>query len=318
MIGLSRAIIAVLCVFALPWSLSCTAQDIPVVRTVVFSNGKIPFRLKSAEAKSNYAAVCKGNICYCDSDVEYVQIESGAATQAIAAINTQLKKDAQSPRCKYLDAVDTVKEQVTYLSRHFLSVVEHVESVAWTASGSCHGHSSVHTFDLISGKEYHLGDIISASSVPAVRAFLPEAVVRGYELQLDEEIRADLRENSLPHDPQLTNYKHYAEPPADRNRDLESARKAVQSLSDGDILNEPFFLKDHQAYLNVEGYYFSCAAGEFRPAEIPNEIITLLALHDELTAVKSGLKNGEVAGTAEHAGATAEEQRKDKPSRHGL
>ena len=280
-IAVSRLSIVVLGIFALPCLLPSTAQDTPVVRRVVFSKGTIPFRLKSAEAKSNYAAVCKGNICYCDSDVEYVQIESGAGSRAMAAINHQLKADAQSTRCKYLDAVDTVNEKVTYLSRHFLSVVEHAVSIQWTASGSCHGKSAVHTFDLISGKEYHLGDIIKVSSVPALRSLLPEAVVRGYEQQLDEEILAN-------HDPQLSNYKHYVEAPADRSRDLESARKAVQSLSDGDILNEPFFLKDHHAYLSVEGYYFSCAAGEFRPAEIPNEFIALLALHDELTGVKSG------------------------------
>jgi len=287
-IALSRVIIAVLCIFALRPLLSSTAQNTPVVRTVVFSKGKIPFRLKPAEAKSSYAAVCKGNVCYCDSDVQYVQIESGAGTQAIAAINRQLRSDAQSPRCKYLDAVDTVKEQVTYLSRHFLSVVEHAVSMEWMAGGSCHGYSAVRTFNLISGKEYHLGDMIKESSIPAIRALLPEAVVRGYEQQLDEEILADFRENSLPRDPQPNNYKHYVEPPADRNRDLESARKAVQSLSDDDILKEPFFLKDHHAYLNVEGYYFSCAAGEFRPAEIPNEFIALLALHDELTTAKPG------------------------------
>ena len=151
-------------------------------------------------------------------------------------------------------------------------------------AGSCHGGSAVHTFDLISGKEYHLNDIIRASSVPALRALLPEAVVRGYEQQLDDEILAGLKKDSLPHDPRLNNYKHYVESPADRNRDLGVTQKAVQSLSDGDILDEPFFMKDHHAYLNVEGYYFSCAAGEFRPAEIPSEFITLLALHDELTA----------------------------------
>jgi hypothetical protein len=283
---LADLIIATLWIFALPCLLSSTAQNIPVVRTVVFSKGKIPFRLKPAEANSTYATVCESDICYCDSDVEYVQIESGAGSHAIAAINRQLKTDAKSPRCKYLDAVDTVREQVTYLSRHFLSVVEQAESMQWTASGSCHGHSAVRTFELTGGKEYRLGQIIGASSLPAVRALLPEAIVRGYEQQLDEEILASDKENLLPRDQQLNNHKHYVEPPTDRNRDLESARKTVQSLSDGDILEEPFFLKDHHVYLNIEGYYFSCAAGEFRPAEIPNEFISLQPLHDELTAVK--------------------------------
>lgn len=166
--------------------------------------------------------------------------------------------------------------------------MEHAESIQWTAGGSCHGSSVVHTFDLISGYEYRLGGILSASSIPAIRALLPEAVVRGYEGQMDQQIFASLKQDMPLGSPQLNNYRHYVEPPADRNRDLESARKAVQSLSDADMLNEPFFVKGQHVYLNVEGYYLSCAAGEFRPAELPNDLITLPALHAELTVLKSG------------------------------
>lgn len=93
---LLRAALAGLCIFALPGILSSGPEDTPVVRTIVVSKGEIPFRLKPAQAKSNYAAACKGDLCYCQADIEYLQIENSAALQPITAINRRLQADAQS------------------------------------------------------------------------------------------------------------------------------------------------------------------------------------------------------------------------------
>lgn len=260
----SRVKSSVFCVLALPFLLSPGVQTTPVLKTIVASKGKVAFQLKPSDDDSYFLTACKEHICYCDSDIEYVRIVSGVDVQVKTALNRQLKAYSDSAGCKYLDAIDSVTERVSYVSSRFLSIEEHSVSLAYKAGGSCHARSLVHTFDLRSGKEYLLGDVISSSSLSAVRAMLPEAIVREFE-------------------------RHHeggsvAESPEDRKEHLESARKAVESLSDRDILNEPVFLKNQHVAVNVEGYYFSCAAGEFWPAEIPMDLITLPALHDELSA----------------------------------
>jgi hypothetical protein len=176
-------------------------------------------------------------------------------------INRRLKSDADNTRCGYLDAADSMHQEVTHLSSRFVSVVVRSYSQLLGTGGGCHGSSAVHTYDLRSGKEYVLADIVSKSSLRGLRATMPASIVAERNRRMDET---------------------YVEPKEDLEQDLKRTREALASESDADLTAEKIFVEKDRVFINVRGYYFSCAGGDFHPAEIPRPLITSRSIRREL------------------------------------
>lgn len=265
--------------FLLCLSTSAWSQTAIAYKTVMLSKGHIQFSLKT-EDREQYAYSCPAGVCTCESDVEYIQLVPATRNSAVNSINHQLRLHASTVKCQYLDARDSVHEKVTHLSRHFVSVVEEFWSQQIDTGGSCHGSSTVHTFDLTSGREYTLADLISPSSLSRLRSSLPASLVAEQNRQVNEQRYETFKADATAE--MINRYKPYVEPPAEAERDLSQAEDQIESMNDQQLLTMPIFLKDRHVYINVEGYYFSCAEGSFHPAEIPVQLITLPSLRQEM------------------------------------
>ncbi len=276
-IGLNRMIRLTLAVLYL--AAYSYAETAPTYETVVLSKGRINFPLRPADREAN-GQYCPRNMCACDSDVSYIRVSTRSASKAVTMINRELKAEASRVRCVYPDATDTMRQEVTHLSARFLSVVERSYSQQIGTGGSCHGSSAVHTFDLSTGGEYLLTDIIGRSSLANLRSTLPDSIVREHNRQDEEQSEEEDKANApsgYPHTP-------YVEPPEDFARDLKSAREGVASLGDEQLLRSSIFIQKSRVFINVGGYYLSCAAGSFHPAEIPASLITLPVIRKELVS----------------------------------
>lgn len=264
----------VLAIFVMQVMASAVAQTAPTARTVVLSKRSFHYPMKLAD-RDQYVRYCPQSVCTCESDIEYVRLLGTANTDALNLINRRLRSDAERLSCKYRDQTDLMHQRVTYLSNHLFSVIEQWYSQMTATGGSCHGSSATHTFDVATGKEYVLGDIIGKGSVSELRSNLSASMVAGLQRQKDEQAYESLKGAAWgPDDPLLKNFKPLPEPPKDREQDLATARQALTQLTDEELLAASLFIENGHVFIDIEGYYFSCAEGSFHPAEIPSALIT--------------------------------------------
>ena len=255
---------------------SAYAQVVPTYETVVLSHGDVKFPMQPPD-KEQYERYCPLDVCTCESDVSYVRLRAPANSNALALINRALKAEASKVQCTYPDATDSMQQEITHLSARFVSVVERSYSQQIATGGSCHGSSAVHTFDLSSGKEYVLAEIISRLSLASLRSTLPTSIVKEHNRQEDEFAEAEEKANSLSH------HTPPVESPENLARDLKSARAGLAALRDEQLLTSPIFIQRGRVFINIEDYLFGCVGGPFHPAEVPTSLIALPLLRQELT-----------------------------------
>ena len=261
---------------ALGTALLASAQSALTYKSMVLSKGHVDFKLQPDD-KGEYAQFCPSGVCTCTSDIDYVQLVGAESARPLALINKQLKADVSQSGCKYLDAVDTAHETVSYISDHFVSVVEQFVSRGIDAGGSCHGSSVVHTFDLRTGKELFVGDLISTSGLSSLKAGLASSIVTEHLRQSERDFDKEVNTNSgKPRVP-------FVLPFEERERMFKLASREVESYTDSKLQAEKFFIEDDRVFINAEGYYLSCADGPFHPAEIPTSLISLPSLKREIS-----------------------------------
>lgn len=233
-------------ILLLPGILPCAAQTIPRYAPVVVLRGEIAERSDS---------VCRNSVCVCHADISYLRFYGIPKPAQLAAINKQMRADASEVKCARQTRYATVEQRVTHASANYLSVIEDLMVLDWGQNGSCHGYHLIHTFKLTTGKEVHLSDVILPSSLPKLRLLWPDSL-------LQRNHRDD------PH----------TASPSDGNR----SREAVASKDDHQLLNSTIFMQDGHAYLDFGEFIFSCADGNFQPAEIPASFITDADLLNDL------------------------------------
>ncbi len=256
---------------------SAKSQTIPKYENIILSEGDIVFRLRPAD-KEYSERFCPSDRCVCESELEYVRITS--VSQGVRLINRRLRADAEKARCTYLQGLASMDQEVTHLSSHSVSIVEISESESLGANGSCHQAVAVHTYELATGKEYLLGDIISPSSLSQLRLSLPASVAAEHNRQANESAYEQWKANTPPG--WKNAYKPYLEPAEDLAHEEQEARRKLDSLSDQDLLNAAIFIKNNHLFININDYIFGCAGGMFHPAEIPASLITLPSIQREL------------------------------------
>jgi hypothetical protein len=247
---------ALLTIFVLQSAASAAPPSPPAYESVVLSEGDIHFDLDPAD-REEYASLCPRNICTCKSDIQYLRLLLPSHSIARDSINRQLKSHASD--CHYLDAVASLEQEVTHLSTRVVSVVERSYSQQLGTGGSCHGSSAVHTFDLNTGKEYRLEDIIDKASLGSLRKTLPDSIVTERNRRMNDDS---------------------VEPHEDFQRDLKVAREALESIGDSQLMESTFFVENERVFIDVAGYYFGCVGGIFHPAEIPASQITPSMRHE--------------------------------------
>jgi hypothetical protein len=72
------------------------------------------------------------------------------------------------------------------------------------------------------------------------------------------------------------------EPAEDFVRDVETARRKLDSLSDQDLLKAAIFIKNNHVLVNIDDCIFGCVGGMFHPADVPASLITLPSIQGEL------------------------------------
>jgi hypothetical protein len=233
----------------------------PGYKTIVLSKGNVDFHLKRGD-QEEWGRYCPSGICTCKADLRYV----GIAT--LTPVNQLLKDEVEKTRCRYLDAISTARQKVTYISGNLVSVVSRTYSLQFSAGGSCHSGASVHTFNLSTGKEYVLADIVDNWSLKDLRAGLPPSLVTEHIKQQDEEDLEEEKNNGGP--PANPAIRH---PAIQRPHELEIAAHEIENLSDEQLLSHNFFIQNKQVFIDIAGYYFSCAEGVFHPAMIPAKFV---------------------------------------------
>jgi len=252
---------------------------VPGYSSLILAKGKVAYRLKPSDriASDQY---CSDGVCTCDSDIQYIQIH------APTPVNSFLKNEAARTRCRYADLNSITHQSVTSISRNLVSVISHFFSLPLGAGGSCHSGAQVHTFNLRTGREYILTDIVDPSALFQIRAALPASIVAEHYKQEDKraaEAWQEEKAHSIRPSPSTT-FHGTAEQQA---RDLEIAESEIDNLSDLQILKHQFFVQNKQVFIDISGYYFSCAEGAFHPAMIPQKLIKSAWLQQELATPKA-------------------------------
>ena len=162
----------------------------------------------------------------CNADVSTVVI-SGASS-SIIRINRTLRDFAEQARCTHDQDISDLIPKVTYISPEAVSLSFERTEYGKGANGSCHTHSEYLNFDLESGVQYRLPDILRSDAFP--------------------KIRQDILTSFLK-DPGIN-------------------QKDLGELLDREFWAMGFFIKDHKLYVDLDSYLKSCVEGPFFPVEI--------------------------------------------------
>lgn len=135
--------------------------------------------------------------------MQYIQLAGNQQNRGgLNLINRKLSSEASKALCKYLDSIDMLHQRVTFLSDRLVSFVEESYSARLGADRSCHCSSNVHRFDLPTGKEYFLADILGESSLSKLRSIMPASIAADRKRQEDApafKVSRELHYPATPH-----------------------------------------------------------------------------------------------------------------------
>lgn len=214
--------------------------------------GEIAFKLTAKDLASGmaYEDECPGKTCYCDADVDKVQLTANDA--ATKKINQSLAAQA-APFCAVSLQSSASTSRVTFINGDFVSVVSDQLAMPRGGGGSCHGKTVAGTYDRQSGAELQLKDVVKPADMPAVANLLAQSI-----------ITAQMRRDPEP----LTSEAEIAKGLAQKNGKLG------------------LFIDNGRLMVQVDQFLFSCADGHSFPAQLPTKFVTNEKLRNLLSASK--------------------------------
>ena len=162
----------------------------------------------------------------CEADVSTVVI--AGADPGIERVNRAVRDLAEQARCTHDQDISYFIPKVTYISADAVSISMEITDYGRGANGSCHTRNKYLNFDLASGRQYRLPDILRSDAFPRIR----------------QDILAHFR------------------------KDSEIPLDLLTDLLDRDFWAMGVFIKDHKLYVDMGNYLKSCVDGPFFPVEI--------------------------------------------------
>ena len=224
------------------------------------------------DLEEEYRIYCPEKVCQCEADVRYISFKEDKQNPfSLKSINDLLKASAKKRLCNDTISYTSTVPKVTSHSPGFISIFATGHITSTGGNGSCHGANEARTFNTKTGKELFLKDIVDISRLKEIRAALAKTVVGHAHKTLKDEY--PFAEKSIA--------------------DVEKivADSLSQFVSDDELLKTGFYIEDGKVFVNTEQYYFSCAAGNIYPGELPVEFVKDKELLAELSFVQKAISH---------------------------
>lgn len=174
----------------------------------------------------------------CESDVRYPVLTG--TDEHIKHVNKAFLNLAEGSRCSSYYTVATLSPEVIEQSGTIISVLFHQMLYPWGGNGSCHGRWVPMVFDLQSGQQLSLKDVLDETDYPAVRKY----------------VLSELESFSID------------------DRKIDSYMLSDMAIRlDKELTGFGFYIQNGHVYIELNSFLLSCADGNHLPVRLPSRFI---------------------------------------------
>jgi len=208
-------------------------------RVEIFTRQRtISFPVPSGEAGEELRLICTNGKCDCSEHVQFFEFKG--PHKGFARINDIERSAASKTHCSVENA-NVARDALRFeISRSLISTAIFEIEYCHGCGGSCHGSTTLATYDELDGRLLKVGDVLKPGAAEALRRHMIDYMVA----------------------------KHGRE---EGNASL--GQRLTQDLANRALLNEGFYAERGTLYINLSSFALSCADGSFFPIPIPPQLI---------------------------------------------
>ena len=210
------------------------------LRVEIFTRaGSRSFPLASATGVADdLTSSCPDGTCTCEESVQYFEFKG--PVPGFRQVNAAERAAAKRMRCSIENSnVDRSAMMFAVSARLVSTAISELE-YCHGCGGSCHGHTTLTTYDGKTGRVLQVRDALAPGAVDALRRHMIDYIVTDHA---GEDSRASL--GGI-----LTN-----------------------ELATRGLLDEGIYAEHGALYVNLNSFALSCAEGSFHPVPVPRELI---------------------------------------------
>jgi hypothetical protein len=209
-------------------------------RVEIFTRRRtIFFPVPQGEAGEELRLVCTNGKCACTEHVQFFEFKG--PHRGFRQVNDAERRAASRTHCSLQNANVNRDALAFALSAHLISTAISELEYCHGCGGSCHGSTTLATYDEQDGRLLQVGDFLKPGSVQALREHMADYIAGKHGE--DSTNRATLRTRIL----------------------AELAKRA--------LIDEGVYAERGTLYINLNSFALSCADGSFHPIPIPPGLI---------------------------------------------
>src|SRR6185436_12873939 len=200
-------------------------------RVEVFTRQRtIFFPVPQGEAGEELRTICTNGKCECAEHVQFFEFKG--PHPGFRQVNDIERSAASKTHCS-LENANVNRDALAFaVSAHLISTAISQLEYCHGCGGSCHGSTTLATYDEQDGRLLHVGDFLRPGAAEALRRHMVDYIVRKHGT---EEGRAAL------------------------------GRRLAQDLAKRNLLDEGIYAERGTLYIDLNSFALSCADGSFHP-----------------------------------------------------
>jgi len=209
---------------------------------VVTRKRRVLIPLAGAATEEDYTDSCPDGKCECTEIVQYFDFKG--PVPGFRQVNADEFARAAKAKCSVDNSNVTREARRFAVSDAFVSTAFYELEYCRTCGGSCHGRTTLSTFDAQTGRALVLRDVLRPDAVAPLRAHMANYAAKAYADEVDR--------------------------PAQRGF-------LAQELAQRPLLDDGFFVEDGKVFVDLDSFAFGCAGGSFYPVPVPPAMLTSAA-----------------------------------------
>src|SRR6185436_19564589 len=208
-------------------------------RVEVFTRQRtIFFPVPQGEAGEELRTICTNGKCECAEHVQFFEFKG--PHPGFRQVNDIERSAASKTHCS-LENANVNRDTLAFaVSRSLISTAISQLEYCHGCGGSCHGSTTLATYDELDGRLLHVGDFLKPGAAEALRRAMIDFMIA----------------------------KHAGEQDA-----TSLHQRLTQDLAKRTLLDEGVYAERSTLYVNLNSFALSCADGSFHPIPIPPALI---------------------------------------------